>query len=154
MIHTPWFVSYIATKWITQTHKPCTFSLEIIVINIPTPCDGLIYRFHDDVFKIWPTTFWPTGTEIFRFVLNISLNTTTAVPARLSKVCNAIHKKFYVTFTYIWCYVSTKYWIQYVVWQIINSLGNSSPSPNIEDNTTTTVLVWSIKCTTTRIQIL
>ena len=68
------------------------FSLEIIVINIPTPYDGLIYSFHDDVFKIWPTTFWLTGTEIFRFVLNISLNTTTAVPARLSKVCNAIHK--------------------------------------------------------------
>ena len=36
--------------------------------------------------------------------------------------------------------------------KIFTSLGNSSPSPNIEENTTTAVPVWLLKCTTTHSQ--
>ena len=42
-----------------------------------------------------------SGTEIFRFVLNVSPNVTIAVPARLSKVCSAISSTLHVTFMYI-----------------------------------------------------
>ena len=68
-----------------------------------------------------------------------------------SKVCNATSKTYYVIFTFTWCCVSTKYSIQYFD-KLLTVLGNSSPSPNIEENTTTVVPVWLLKHTTTHSQ--
>ena len=135
-------------------HNPCAFSSEMIFIDPPTPYDDFYFQ------SVWFCVQNLTdnilndklsGTEIFHFLLTISSTTTTAVPARLSKVCNATSKAYYIIFTFTWCCVSTKYSIQYFD-KLLTVLGNSSPSPNIEENTTTVVPVWLLKCTTTHSQ--
>ena len=89
-----------------------------------------------------------SGTEILHFPLNRTTKNTTAAPARLSKVNNAIITSS-VYYNCIYGMLCVNKMFNSIFCQIVIGLENLSHSPNIEENITTVVLVWLLKCPTT-----